>query len=237
MIPDYATHSLGVGCLVLNSRGECLVIQEKFAHPLLPDFWKLPGGAIDRGEDITTAAEREVKEETGINAKFRSLIGFRHLLNFRFGTGDLYFIAVCTLKDEADCTPVPQPEEISACKWWDFQEFLQFHSSRWMQDLIREPVLQEWSKAFPNSTLPPPPSAARTLELRTMPPHPKLSEGKNWPEFATPTPPTAGSSVGMPFAQIQSPLGKITSNFYVVAPTTQHKADTDSSSTAATSKL
>lgn len=43
MIPDYATHSLGVGCMVLNSRGQCLVIQEKFAHPLLPDFWKLPG--------------------------------------------------------------------------------------------------------------------------------------------------------------------------------------------------
>lgn len=43
MIPAYASHSLGIGCLVLNSKGEVLVIQEKFAHPLLPDFWKLPG--------------------------------------------------------------------------------------------------------------------------------------------------------------------------------------------------
>lgn len=41
MIPAYATHSLGIGCIVLNSRGELLVIQEKFAHPMLPDFWKL----------------------------------------------------------------------------------------------------------------------------------------------------------------------------------------------------
>ena len=41
MIPAYASHSLGIGCIVLNSRGELLVIQEKFAHPMLPDFWKL----------------------------------------------------------------------------------------------------------------------------------------------------------------------------------------------------
>lgn len=176
------------------------------------------GGAIDQGENINQAAEREVKEETGVDVDFRCLIGFRHLLNFRFGTGDLYFIAICTLKDEARFEPTPQPEEISQCKWWDVQEFLQFHSSRWMQDLIREPVLQEWHRAFPNSTLPPAPSAERAKELATMPPHPKKAEGQDWPAFDMPQPPPAGGSVGMPFTVIGSVLGKTMSNFYVVAP-------------------
>lgn len=189
------------------------------------------GGAIDRGEEIPAAAEREVLEETGIAAQFHSLIGFRHLLNFRFGTGDLYFISVCTLKDESQSTPVPQPEEIAACKWWDLQEFLHFHSSRWFQDLIREPVLQEWHKLFPNATLPPPPSPERIAELQTMPPR---ADGKSWPHFQLPTPPSPGSSVGLEATKINSVVGKIVSNFYIVAPPNNKPTNATTASATAT---
>ena len=40
--------------------------------------------------------KREVLEETGIVTEFVSLVCFRHLLNFRFGCADIYFI--CHLK-------------------------------------------------------------------------------------------------------------------------------------------
>lgn len=159
-----------------------------------------------------------------MSAEFRSLIGFRHLLNFRFGTGDLYFISVCTLKDESQFEPTPQPEEIAACKWWDLQEFLSFHSARWFSALIREPVLQEWAKLFPGHSLPPPPSAERVRELETMPPHPKAAEGGQWPAFSAPVPPPTGSTVGMGATRVASGLSKISSNFYIVSPTTAEVA-------------
>jgi hypothetical protein len=59
MLPPYAHTTLGVGAFVINEKEEALVILEKFSHA--PDFWKLPGGAVDVDEELTVAAEREVK--------------------------------------------------------------------------------------------------------------------------------------------------------------------------------
>ena len=59
MLPPYAHTTLGVGAFVVNEKEEALVILEKFSHA--PDFWKLPGGAVDVDEELTAAAEREVK--------------------------------------------------------------------------------------------------------------------------------------------------------------------------------
>jgi len=39
--------------------------------------WKLPGGFMDPKERISQAVEREVKEETGVEAKFEGLVGLR----------------------------------------------------------------------------------------------------------------------------------------------------------------
>lgn len=51
------------------------------------------------GEDLSAGAEREVKEETGIDAKFESLVAFRHMHDFRFGHGDIYNVCVLRALD------------------------------------------------------------------------------------------------------------------------------------------
>lgn len=51
----------------------------------MPDLWKLPGGAVDPGENIQEACIREVWEETGVNASFVSVLGFREIMNYKFG--------------------------------------------------------------------------------------------------------------------------------------------------------
>lgn len=44
--------------------------------------WRLPGGRVDLHETIAQAAERELFEECGIQAKFESVLGFRETLQF-----------------------------------------------------------------------------------------------------------------------------------------------------------
>ena len=63
--------------MVVDEDSNVLVVQERFRFS---NHWKLPGGYVDPGEDIHTAAIREVFEETGVRTKFRwgrSLDGHR----------------------------------------------------------------------------------------------------------------------------------------------------------------
>ncbi len=57
-----------------------------------------------------------MREETGIETEFITLLSFRHMHKFRFGTDDIYFI--CLLKPLTDKVAIDHGE-IAACKWID----------------------------------------------------------------------------------------------------------------------
>ncbi|CDW85883.1 nucleoside diphosphate-linked moiety x motif 6 [Stylonychia lemnae] len=81
-LPGFSTHYVGVGGLVISKdKSKILAIQE--SKPLIKDLWKLPGGLVERGENLQTACIREVFEETGVQAKFKDL---RHLKFTRMAT-------------------------------------------------------------------------------------------------------------------------------------------------------
>ena len=105
--------------IVIFKDGKVLGVSRKDDHT---DFG-LPGGKMedsDMGNPEFTAI-RECKEETGIDAKFMSMIGFRHMHGFRFGTSDIYFLCILQVIDENQ--PINrQLEEIADCKWLDFQK-------------------------------------------------------------------------------------------------------------------
>ncbi|KAJ9687041.1 hypothetical protein PVL29_015767 [Vitis rotundifolia] len=64
-LPANASHRVGIGAFVINSKGEVLVVQENSGRFKGTGVWKLPTGVANEGEDICTAAIREVEEETG----------------------------------------------------------------------------------------------------------------------------------------------------------------------------
>ncbi|KAL0310796.1 UNVERIFIED_CONTAM: Nudix hydrolase 2 [Sesamum angustifolium] len=120
-LPANASHRVGIGAFVLNEKNEVLVVQEKSGRFRGTGIWKLPTGVVDEGEDICDAAVREVKEETGIDAKFLEILAFRQSHKSFFEKSDLFF--VCMMQPlSSDIRP--QEAEIEAAQWMPYEEYV-----------------------------------------------------------------------------------------------------------------
>ncbi|XP_060190433.1 nudix hydrolase 2-like isoform X2 [Lycium barbarum] len=117
-LPANASHRVGIGAFVLNDGGQVLVVKEKSGKST--GTWKLPTGVVDEGEDICTAAVREVQEETGIETEFVELLAFRQSHKSFFGKSDLFFI--CMLKP-LNFIIHKQDSEIEEAKWMPIEEY------------------------------------------------------------------------------------------------------------------
>jgi len=117
IIPTAKNHTLGVGVVVINEKNELLVIKDRLGKK-----YKLPGGYIDDDENISTAAVREVKEETGIDVKFASVIALGHFKPHQFGESNLY--VGCTATAHSSEINIIDDYEIIEARWIDVDEFL-----------------------------------------------------------------------------------------------------------------
>jgi len=67
------TPLLAVDCVVLNPRGEVLLIERK--NEPYQGHLALPGGFVDVGETVEDACRRELMEETSVKAGKLTLVG------------------------------------------------------------------------------------------------------------------------------------------------------------------
>lgn len=140
-LPPGPHHFIGVGGIVLKQINpskvstsyedfEILVIQEKSGPSAnFKDFWKLPGGLVDKNENISKAIEREVFEETGIIVNFDKIcclrenhIGLSSMT--RKSSTDLYLFCSLFLKNDSNFEITIQEKEIKAAKWMNLNNFL-----------------------------------------------------------------------------------------------------------------
>lgn len=121
LVPTYANHTIGIGGLVINENNELLTIRELGHIKTHPHNWKFPGGMIDPYEHIEDAVKREVFEETGIETKFESFLGFRHHHAGQFKTSNIY--GVCRLKPLTQDITI-QESEIFDAKWFPVEDYL-----------------------------------------------------------------------------------------------------------------
>jgi ADP-ribose pyrophosphatase YjhB (NUDIX family) len=126
-VPLYATHNVGIGAVVINSRNEILCVRE-IRKNYMP--WKTPTGLADIGESIDAAAIREVQEETGINTKFRHVLGFRQTHGGAHGRSDMFIICLLDPEESLDANgnvQIPEPRaqehEIEIAAWLPFDEY------------------------------------------------------------------------------------------------------------------
>ena len=120
-VPGFATHYIGAGGVVLNDRGELLVVSERYHRRAGPPRYKMPGGALHPAEHLSEAVVREVLEETGVRTRFEALICFRHWHGYRHGKSDIYFI--CRLRPLSAEISI-QEEEITEARWMPVGDYL-----------------------------------------------------------------------------------------------------------------
>jgi ADP-ribose pyrophosphatase YjhB (NUDIX family) len=68
----YLDPKVAVGTVITAEDGR-LVLVRRAIHPGY-GLWVFPGGYVDRGEEITTAAIREAREESGLDVRLDGLI-------------------------------------------------------------------------------------------------------------------------------------------------------------------
>lgn len=70
---DYKTPSLTADIFIFDDNFNFILIKRK--NNPFKDYWALPGGFVEYGESVETAAIREAKEETSIDVELKDLVG------------------------------------------------------------------------------------------------------------------------------------------------------------------
>jgi 8-oxo-dGTP pyrophosphatase MutT (NUDIX family) len=123
-LPNYATHYLGVGALIVNDEGKILLVKEKNTLKQLKDLWKIPTGLSEQGEKIQDAVVREVKEETGLEVLFEGILCCREAYPYIFNSSDIFFVCLCRCKGDQKID-IEKGEELLAYKWFNLEEIEQ----------------------------------------------------------------------------------------------------------------
>jgi 8-oxo-dGTP pyrophosphatase MutT (NUDIX family) len=75
------------GGVVLNMNGEVAIVKNR------DEFWSLPKGHIEDGEEAVAAAQREIAEETGLtNLSLVRKLGSYERYRGKVGGGDDFFL-------------------------------------------------------------------------------------------------------------------------------------------------
>jgi ADP-ribose pyrophosphatase YjhB (NUDIX family) len=89
---------LGVGALIFD--GSRILLVQRGKQPLL-DYWSLPGGAVETGERLEDALQREVLEETALTVNVNQIaVIFERIMPDTAGTCEYHYVLVdfyCTI--------------------------------------------------------------------------------------------------------------------------------------------
>lgn len=62
-------HIVAITAVIANRKGRFLILKRNEQAAAFPGLWSLPGGKIERRENVDEALKREVMEETGLKIK------------------------------------------------------------------------------------------------------------------------------------------------------------------------
>lgn len=119
ILPSLLPSHIAIAALVIDDEKNVLAVRELYADEF---GYRLPGGGVDARELLPQAAQREVKEETGIDTEFQAIIGFTHG-QFPFAMEIVSKAYFCCLLRPLNKTIIKQEKEIADARWIPYEEF------------------------------------------------------------------------------------------------------------------
>jgi ADP-ribose pyrophosphatase YjhB (NUDIX family) len=125
-----------VSVLVVDDHARLLLVR----HAGDRDSWAVPGGGVDVGESPARAAEREIREETGLRIGGLRLLavlgGADYEVTYPNGDRVAYVTAVYQA-GVAGGEPAPDHEEISELGWFTTEQLTGIDLNRFSRALLR----------------------------------------------------------------------------------------------------
>lgn len=111
-IRESPTKNHSVAIIALNTNGQ-LLLQKEYSYPPDEVMYQLPGGSIETDEDVLTAANRELSEESGYKSEKMRLVGSYYMNNRR--SDRKQFVVLC--KDLVPNKETEDAEEFIESEW------------------------------------------------------------------------------------------------------------------------
>ena len=151
---------LAFSCYVFDDEGKFLVTQRALVKKVWPGVWSNSlCGHPSPGEDMIAAIERRLQHELGMTAKdFQvALPSYKYKTPPFNGVIEHEFCPVYVAR--ATTIPNPNPEEVEAYKWVDWQEYVEALEadrgdvySWWCKDQLKQiknhPLIAQYSQAL-----------------------------------------------------------------------------------------
>lgn len=118
-------YEITIQVIILNSRHQMLIQQRQKTKKWFANLWDCSAaGCVTAGETSQEAAEREVKEELGLDFSFKN-VRPHMTMSFNNGFSDVYIVH----SDAAIEDIVIQEEEVQAVRWADRKEVLRLREA------------------------------------------------------------------------------------------------------------
>ena len=125
---------IGVGVLLIRDN-HLLLIKRKYN----PDagYWSIPGGHLNLGEKVVTAAEREAYEETGFKVKISGLAGIIDKIMYdNIGRIEYHYVLINYFVEQIEGNPTQPPKAADDALDAKFVPFDQFKKYKLTESLI-----------------------------------------------------------------------------------------------------
>jgi 8-oxo-dGTP diphosphatase len=120
--------------VIYNHERKVLIIKRGKVNDILPEYWDIPGGTLEDGEDPAMGAIREAKEETGLDiANLR--------LFFEHSNVDVaknkQFVTLVFMAKYPDGEVVLNPEEHEDYEWITPEEIGNYKAVEYLSDCLK----------------------------------------------------------------------------------------------------